>query len=74
MDELGLPLSGMAVTLRLSTGAVLNSNVGADGKICLSVPPGTVVEVELALGHEVRGGEATTTPSGTHFSFNGIGP
>jgi hypothetical protein len=74
LDEIGLPLGGQAVTVRLSGGVVLNTTTGADGRICLNVPAGTAAEVELAAVHEAGAGDATSTPSGHHFSLGGTGP
>lgn len=74
IDELGLPMANQAVTLTLADGSVHNGSTGADGKLCLSLPPGTPVTVEIANTHEARAGDSTTTPSGQHFLANGTGP
>lgn len=74
VDELGLPIVSSTVTLILSTGAVHNVTTDATGKVCLSLPPGTTGQFELANIHEAATGDSTTTPSGHHFAAGGSGP
>ena len=74
IDEIGLPFANQAVTVTLPDGRAGNGNTLADGRLCLSAPPGTSVRIQLANTHEGQPSESTTTPSGRHFLMNGIGP
>jgi len=74
VDEIGLPLANTAVTVRPSSGGTLSATTDATGKICLSLPPGTSVQIEIANVHEATPGDSTTTSSGRHFAANGTGP
>lgn len=74
IDEIGLPLANTAVTLWPSGGGTLSATTDASGKVCLSLPPGTSIQVEVAQVHEVAPGDSTTTSSGRHFAANGAGP
>ena len=74
LDEIGLPFRNAAVIIHLSSGGTLNTTTGADGEICLNLPPGTTGEVELVDTHEAASGDSTTTSYGNHFSLNGTGP
>lgn len=74
VDEIGLPMAGVAVILRPASGGSFNTTTGADGKICLNLPPGSNVEVELASMHEAKAGESTSGASGQHFAAGGTGP
>lgn len=74
VDEIGMPFGNTAVTLHMSSGSTFNMTTDANGKICLSLPPGTTCEVELANIHEARAGDSTSTPSGQHFAAGGTGP
>jgi hypothetical protein len=73
MDELGLPLGGVAVVLRIGAAEIHTSTLG-DGRLCLNMPPGTACSVELAQAHEAMPGQSTLTASGRHFTLNGPGP
>ena len=74
VDEIGLPLANTAVTVTPSGGAASSATTDATGKICLSLPPGTPVQVEIVNMHEANPGDSTTTGSGRHFATNGTGP
>ena len=74
IDEIGLPFANQAVTVTLPDSRTANGSTLADGRICLSVPPGSNVRVALAETHEAGPGDSTTTPSGHHFTTNGTGP
>lgn len=74
IDELGIPLANCPVTFRLSSGAVHSHTTDANGFVCLNLPPNTQGQLDISNVHEVRKGNATTTPSGQHFRVNGTGP
>jgi hypothetical protein len=74
VDEIGIPFRNAAVILRPATGGAHNMTTDGNGKICLSIPPGTACEVELANTHEASAGDSTTTTSGRHFATGGTGP
>ena len=74
LDEIGLPLAGLAVVIRLASGAVINATSAADGRICLNQPPGTAGQIELAGMHEGQQGDSSNTASGHHFAAGGTGP
>ncbi len=74
VDELGIPLVSTSVTLRPSGGSALSATTDLNGKVCLSLPPGTSVQVEIGNVHEAGPGDSTTTSSGRHFSTGGTGP
>jgi|APLak6261659120_1056016.scaffolds.fasta_scaffold11428_1 hypothetical protein len=74
INEIGLPLVNTPVTVRISGGNATNATTDSNGKICLNVPPGTSVQVEIANVHEITPGESTSTGSGRHFAANGTGP
>jgi hypothetical protein len=74
VDEIGLPLAGLAVTLRFASGAVISTTTDVDGKVGLNVAPGTTGEAELVQMHEGASGDSTSTPSGRHFAAGGTGP
>lgn len=73
VDELGLPYRSASVTVRIG-GGTFTSSTDANGKICLSLAPGTSFEIELAETHEGKAGDSTSTASGRHFSAGGTGP
>src|SRR5262245_5607216 len=74
IDELGLPLAGVAVTVRPSSGSPINAGTDSSGKVCLNLPPGSSVQVDVGNIHETAPGDSITTPSGTHFRSGGTGP
>jgi hypothetical protein len=74
VDEIGLPLANVSVNVRPSGGGMFSTMTGADGRICLNLPPGTNVEVEVPETHEGRAGDSVSTPSGQHFAAGGTGP
>jgi hypothetical protein len=74
VDEIGLPLGNTSVKLQLSGGGVHNVTTDANGKICLTLPPGTSGQIEIDNIHEAAPGDSTTTGSGRHFAAGGTGP
>lgn len=74
VDELGLPLRNTSVTLTETGGASHSATTDAAGKICLSLTPGTVIQIEVANVHEIAVGDSTTTSSGQHFAAGSAGP
>ncbi len=74
VDELGSPLANVTVRV-LQTGATPQQmTTDGSGILCLNVPPGTTLDVEIPNIHEVRAGDSTTTGSGRHFRTASGGP
>lgn len=73
LDELGDPFANTAVECNFGAGFTAAST-DASGRICLSSPVGTVVDVRVPNVHEMAAGDGTTTPSGQHFTLRTSGP
>jgi len=73
VDELGLPYKSVSVTIVMGGGSHPGTT-DATGKLCLSLPPGSSFDIELAETHEGGAGDSTSTGSGKHFSAGGTGP
>lgn len=73
LDEIGLPLRGVAVKLTIA-GVERRLTTNGDGFLCLSDPVGTAGQVKVGAIHETRAGDATTTLSGAHFGCGASGP
>jgi hypothetical protein len=74
VDEIGIPLASTTVTVQPSGQSPFSTTTDGTGKICLSSPPGTSVQIQVPNIHEAAPGDSTTTSSGRHFVTNGTGP
>jgi hypothetical protein len=74
LDEIGLPLRSVLVTVSIGGAAPKSMTTDGEGRICFMDPPGTAIDVTLDDTHEASPGDSTATASGQHFGRLKPGP
>jgi outer membrane protein OmpA-like peptidoglycan-associated protein/phage baseplate assembly protein gpV len=71
IDELGLPLKKAKVKIKYPDGHTRDATTDDAGTFLARVKPEDSLELEIDDAHEAAAGDASRTPSGTHFHVGG---
>jgi outer membrane protein OmpA-like peptidoglycan-associated protein len=71
IDELGLPLKKAKVKIKYPDGHTREATTDDAGTFLARVKPEDSLELEIDDAHEAAAGDASRTPSGTHFHVGG---